>query len=471
MKKSIKPHEPGTPPGPAKAILLVEDDEGLRRQMQWALEPYRVVAAANRGEAISCLKTDSDLRIVVLDLGLPPDPDGTSEGLEILEEILDHAPQTKVIIVSGNSDRNAAIAAVGRGAFDFIPKPVDIDVLKIVIDRAARVYDLEYENRALKTKTSGVMRGIVYASAEMERISHTIERVARTNASVLILGESGTGKELIANALHGASDRKDARLVAINCASIPEHLLESELFGHERGAFTGAVKQTLGKFEIANKGTLFLDEIGDMPLPLQAKLLRFLQSHQFERVGGRTTLTVDVRVVSATNKPLETLIQSGGFREDLYYRLNEFRVELPALRSREGDAILLARHFAHIYANENGRNFRGFSKGATLALQVHPWPGNVRELENRVKRAVIMAQAPLISEIDLELAAEPGGRNLNLREHVRTLEGNLLREAFAVAGGNVSRIAKLMGISRPQVYTLMEAHEMRDKIKGDLDHD
>jgi two-component system NtrC family response regulator len=455
----------------AATILLVEDDEGLRRQMQWALAPNPIIAASNRAEALALFEANATAPIVVLDLGLPPDPDGTSEGLQILEAILDDAPHTKVIIVSGHNDRSAAISAVARGAFDFIAKPIDIDVLKLVIERAIRVSDLERENRVLRSKATGSMGGIVFGSASMERVARTVERVARTSASVMILGESGTGKELIAAALHDSSDRKNARMIAINCASIPEQLLESELFGHERGAFTGAVKQTLGKFELANKGTLFLDEIGDMPLALQAKLLRFLQSHQFERVGGRTTLTVDVRIISATNKPLEALIGSGGFREDLFYRLNEIRIDLPPLRDREGDAILLARHFANIYNAENGRNLRGFSKGGLLAIQNYNWPGNVRELENRIKRAVIMAEGLLICEQDLELSYSAGGRSLNLRDHVKRLEGALLREAFLVTEGNVSRMAKLMGISRPQVYTLMEAHEMREKVKGEPDRE
>jgi two-component system NtrC family response regulator len=462
---------PGVDVNSTRPVLLVEDDEGLRRQMQWALAPHQIMAASSRFEALELFQTNPGVPIVVLDLGLPPDPDGTSEGLQILESILDESPHTKVIIVSGHNDRSAAITAVGRGAFDFIAKPVDIEVLKLVIDRALRVYDLEHENRLLRANSSGGMGGVVFGSASMDKVAHTVERVARTNASVMVLGESGTGKELIASALHNSSERKHARLIAINCASIPEQLLESELFGHERGAFTGAVKQTVGKFELANKGTLFLDEIGDMPLALQAKLLRFLQSHQFERVGGRTTLTVDVRIISATNKPLETLIKSGGFREDLYYRLNEIRIELPALRDREGDAILLARHFVNIYAAENSRNLRGFSKSALLAIQSYNWPGNVRELENRVKRAVIMAEGPLISEQDLELTGGPGGRSLNLRDHVKGLESALLREAYLVAEGNVSKIAKLMGISRPQVYTLMESHEMRDKVKGDSERE
>ena len=394
-----------------------------------------------------------------------------SEGFETLDAILSRCPEAKVIIVSGHSDRSAAVAAVGRGAFDFISKPVDTEQLKLIVDRAGRVYDLEEENRALRSRPGNNLAGIIFASSAMQQVAKTVERVARTSASVMILGESGTGKELIATALHRGSDRKDARLVAINCASIPEQLLESELFGHERGAFTGAVKQTVGKFELANKGTLFLDEIGDMPLALQAKLLRFLQSRQFERVGGRTTLTVDVRVLSATNKPLEELIQKSLFREDLFYRLNEIRLELPPLRAREGDAVLLAQHFCTIYARENGRNLRGFSKGAMSALRSHVWPGNVRELENRVKRAVILAEGPLITEVDLELAIDSASRNLCLRDHVTVLEGSLLREAFTVAGGNVSKIAKLMGISRPQVYTLMETHDLREKAKGTSDED
>jgi two-component system NtrC family response regulator len=455
----------------ANKVLLVEDDSGLRSQMLWALKPLDVIAAENRTEALKQFDLHAEIPLVILDLGLPPDPDGFSEGLETLEAILDRAPQTKVMIVSGNSDRAAAVAAVGRGAFDFIAKPINLDELRLAIERARRVYQLEQENRALKSRSEGAMPGIVFGSSAMENVARTVTRVARTSVSVMILGESGTGKELIANALHSASDRRNARMVAINCASIPEQLLESELFGHERGAFTGAVKQTLGKFELANKGTLFLDEIGDMPLALQAKLLRFLQSHQFERVGGRTTLTVDVRVVSATNKPLEALIQQGLFREDLYYRLNEIRIELPSLRAREGDAVLLAKHFFTNYARESGRNLRGFSKGALLALQTFGWPGNVRELENRVKRAVIMTEGPLVTEKDLEIVMMPHERNLNLRDHISGIEGTLLREAYVVAGGNVSKIAKLMGISRPQVYTLMAAHDVGDKAKGAMENE
>jgi len=440
-------------------ILLVEDDAGLRRQMQWALDPYQVIGAGTAAEALK--QFDSTIPIVILDMGLPPDRDGASEGLKVLDAILNTAPQTKVIIVSGNADRDVALAAVARGAFDFISKPVEIEVLKLIVERALRMYDLEEENRALRVLREGRLPGIVFASPAMERVARTIERVARTDASVIILGESGTGKELIASALHKGSQRSEARLVAINCASIPENLLESELFGHERGAFTGAIKQTIGKFELADKGTLFLDEIGDMPMALQAKLLRFLQSRQFERVGGRQTLSVNVRVISATNQPLATLVSEGKFREDLYYRLNEILVELPPLREREGDAILLAQHFLNLYNREMSRNLRGFTEEALAALGAHAWPGNVRELEHRVKRAAIMADGPLITPEDLELAQSATARSLNLRDHMRELESSLLQEALALGGGNISKAAKLMGISRQQIYNLLAAQKQR----------
>jgi two-component system, NtrC family, response regulator len=447
--------------GAVKRILLVEDDIGLQRQMQWTLDPHPVTVAGTRAEAWRAFEDAGDIRIVILDLGLPPDPDGATEGLKVLDAILSTAPQTKVIILSGNADRAVAVNAVARGAFDFIAKPIDGEVLKLIVQRAVRMFELEEENRALKATTDKRMPGFVFGSSQMQQIAQTIERVARTDASVLVLGESGTGKELIARALHESSPRANAKLVAINCASIPENLLESELFGHERGAFTGAVKQTLGKFEIADKGTLFLDEIGDMPVALQAKLLRFLQSRQFERVGGRQILSVNVRIISATNQPLTELVKDGRFREDLYYRLNEIRIELPPLRDRDGDAVVLAQHFRNLYNREHSRNLKGFTKEALVALQSHKWPGNVRELENRVKRAVIMSDGPLITPDDLELISEGKPRNLNLRDHMRELEGALLREALAVSDGNVSKAAKLMGISRPQVYNLLSAHRRR----------
>ena len=375
--------------------------------------------------------------------------------------ILNQAPETKVIIVSGNSDRAVALSAVARGAFDFISKPVEIDVLKLIVQRALRMYELEKENRALRLSRDQRLPGIVYGSPAMERIARTIERVARTDASVVILGESGTGKELVASALHTTSARSEASLVAINCASIPENLLESELFGHERGAFTGAIKQTRGKFELADKGTIFLDEIGDMPIGLQAKMLRFLQNRQFERVGGRQMLSVDVRVISATNKPLATLVAEGKFREDLYYRLNELVIEMPPLRDREGDTIILAQHFLNVYNREMSRNLRSFTEDALAALGAYNWPGNVRELENRVKRAVIMADGQLITPQDLDLATGAKPHNLNLHDHVHQLESTLLNEALAASEGNVSKAAKLMGISRQQIYNMLAEQKRR----------
>ena len=438
-------------------VLLVEDDVGLQRQMQWALAPYQVAIAGSCAEALRLFEDSNDLHIVILDLGLPPDPDGASEGLKVLDAILSAASQTKVIILTGNADHAVAVNAVARGAFDFISKPVDIDVLKLIVQRAARMYSLEEDNRNLRISANRHVPGLVFASPQMEEVARMIERVARTDASVLIMGESGTGKELVANALHEASARHEARMIAINCASIPENLLESELFGHEKGAFTGAIRQMPGKFELADNGTLFLDEIGDMPAALQAKLLRFLQSRQFERVGGRTLLSVNVRLISATNHPLGALVAEGKFREDLYYRLNEVRIELPPLRERDGDAIILAQHFRNLYNREHSRNLRGFTKEALAAVRSHTWPGNVRELENRVKRALIMADGPLMTVEDLELSNNANSRSLNLRDNVRELEISLLREALIVADGNVSKVAKLMGISRPQVYNLLAA--------------
>ena len=436
-------------------VLLVEDDPGLRRQMQWALHPHATIACSSRSEAMRQFQSNENCRIVILDLGLPPDPNGASEGLRTLDEILNIAPQTKVIVVSGNADHTNAVKAVSKGAFDFIGKPVEIDILKLIIDRATRMYALEEENRILRQSVNLVLPGLVFASPAMVEIQRMVERVGSAEVSVLILGESGTGKEVIARALHECSSRSQEKFIAINCASIPENLLESELFGHERGAFTGAFKQTLGKFELADNGTLFLDEIGDMPLALQAKLLRFLQSRNFERVGGRSSISVNVRLISATNKPLEKLVAEAAFREDLYYRLNEVSLKLPPLRGREGDAIVLAHHFLNMSNLANSRNIRGFSEDALAAISSYHWPGNVRELENRVKRAVVMTDGSVITALDLDLRAETGRpRNLNLKVEIEKLERMLLHEALAVSGGNVSQAAKLMGISRPHLYNL-----------------
>jgi two-component system, NtrC family, response regulator len=445
----------------AERILLVEDDVGLQHQMKWSLAPHKVVTADSRTAAIDLFRTAGPFRVVILDLGLPPDANGASEGLKTLDEILSIAPATKVIVASGHVERASAVAAVEKGAFDFFGKPVDLDVLKLIVDRASRMYALEEENRSLRERVQQGLPGFVFASSKMAEIQRIIERVGPADVSVLIQGETGTGKEVAARALHESSLRREHKFVAINCASIPENLLESELFGHERGAFTGAVKQTPGKFEIANNGTLFLDEIGDMPMPLQAKVLRFLQERQFERVGGRTPIQVNVRLVSATNRPLEKMIAEGGFREDLYYRLNEIRIELPPLREREGDAVALARHFMNVFGRANRREFRGLSADALAAITAHAWPGNVRELENRMKRASVMAEGKLVTAADLGLAAPSDGvRGFGLHAEIEKLERTLVQDALAATQGNVSRAAKLLGISRPFLYNLIKTRQI-----------
>jgi two-component system NtrC family response regulator len=436
-------------------VLLVEDDPGLRTQMIWALAPRNVIACASRVQATRQFREVDKCHIAILDLGLPPDRDGASEGLATLSDILAIAPRTKVIVVSGNGNRENAVKAASMGAFDFISKPVDIDVLSLIIDRAVRMHALEEENTLLREYTKSSSPGLICQSSQMAEVQRMIERLGPRDVSVLIQGESGTGKEVVARLLHENSPRRNEKFVAINCASIPEQLLESELFGYERGAFTGAFKQTQGKFETAHNGTLFLDEIGDMPLSLQSKLLRFLQSRELERVGGRDTIKINVRVLSATNQPLEQLVAEQRFREDLYYRLNEVCIRLPALHERGHDAAILAHHFLNLSNRANGRNIRGFSQDALAAIAAHSWPGNVRELENRVKRAVVMADGVLITTADLDLAGNrPPARTLNLKAEIGKLEQTLLQEALAVSRGNVSQAARLMGVSRPYIYNL-----------------
>jgi two-component system NtrC family response regulator len=439
---------------PQDLVLLVEDDVGLQKQMRWALSPYAVEIAGSRAEAIEKVLSTS-FRVVILDLGLPPDENGASEGLRALAEILGAAPKIKVIVASGNVERANAVRAVANGAFDFIAKPIDGEVLKLVIGRAIRMSELEEENTHLRELTTGGADGLVYGSSKMTQIARLLDRVGPMDVSVLVTGETGTGKEVIARALHQLSHRKTELFIAINCASIPENLLESELFGHERGAFTGAVKRTHGKFEMADKGTLFLDEIGDMPMPLQAKLLRFLQERRLERIGGRESITVDIRLVTATNQKLEKLIGEGKFREDLYYRINDVRIELPALRDREGDAILLAQYFLNKFNKALSKRVAGFTEDALGAMSRYAWPGNVRELESRVKRAVIMAEGKRITALDLDLEDVAGARDLNLRKEIEILEKRLVAEALAYTEGNISKAAKLLGISRPHLYSLI----------------
>ena len=389
-------------------LLIVEDDVGLCNQYRWAFPGYETLFAHNRPQALATVQRELP-HLAILDLGLPPDPDGVSEGFATLEQATRAAPDLKMIVATSHGDRTYALRAVASGAYDFCEKPIDIEVLRTVVDRAQRLFELEEENRQLaQASVPAPLRHIVTGSDSMQKVNRTVERVAPTNVTVLLLGESGTGKELLARAIHELSPRANQPFVAINCGAIPETLLESELFGHERGAFTGAVKQNLGKIEGANHGTLFLDEIGDLPLALQVKLLRFLQDQTIERIGGRTPITVDVRVVSATNAALEERMERGGFRSDLFYRLNAVSVRIPPLRERPGDALLLSRYFLNRFNRELNRSLRGFTEAAIAAIDAHAWPGNVRELENRVKRAVVMADGRLIDTPDLELEAPEG---------------------------------------------------------------
>ncbi|NQX95331.1 MAG: PEP-CTERM-box response regulator transcription factor, partial [Erythrobacter sp.] len=386
------------------ALLIVEDDEGLQAQLKWAYEDFEVFIAGDRDSALALLRSEAP-SVVTLDLGLPPDPDGTSEGFAVLDAIMELKPDTKVIVASGHGARESALQAIERGAYDFYQKPLDIDALGLIVRRAFNLHQIEDENRRLVANASEdktVLGKLITGAPEMVKVARTIERVASTSVSVMLLGASGTGKELLAQGLHNASDRSDGPFVAINCAAIPENLLESELFGHEKGAFTGAVKTTEGKIESAHGGTLFLDEVGDIPLPLQVKLLRFLQERTIERIGGRKTIPVDTRIVCATHQNLESMITDGTFREDLFYRLAEIVVRIPGLAERHGDAVLLAKAFLKRFAGEMNPSVTGFGPDALSAIDSHEWPGNVRELENRVKRAVIMADGKLVHAEDLD---------------------------------------------------------------------
>jgi two-component system NtrC family response regulator len=445
-------------------LLVVEDDQGLQAQLKWAYEDFEVVIAGDRASAIAALRADEPA-VVTLDLGLPPDPDGTTEGFAVLDEIMALKPDTKVIVASGHGARESALTAIERGAYDFYQKPVDIEQLGLIVRRAFNLHRIETENRSLAERADGnrVLGGLITAAPEMVRVARTIERVANTNVSVMLLGASGTGKELLAKGLHEASGRRQGSFVAINCAAIPENLLESELFGHEKGAFTGAVKTTEGKIELANGGTLFLDEVGDIPLPLQVKLLRFLQERQIERIGGRKTIDVDTRIVCATHQDLEAMIADGRFREDLFYRLAEVVVKIPSLAERPGDATLLAKAFLKRFAKEMNPHVTGFAPDALAAIDAWAWPGNVRELENRVKRAAIMADGKLVTAADLDLqeGGEEGSDVLNLKSARERADRKVIRHALARSEGNISNTARLLGISRPTLYDLLKHYDLQ----------
>ena len=438
-------------------LLIVEDDPGIQSQLKWSFDSYEPVIAGNQDEALSSLRRFNP-KVVTLDMGLPPDPGGTSEGLAVLQQIIELSPNTKVIVVTGNNDRESAVKAIAMGAYDFYLKPIDADILSLIVNRAFRVRELEDENQRLTaTSQYSPLSGLIATSPQMLKVCRTIEKVAPTNVTTLLLGESGTGKEVLAKALHALSPRKNEPFVAINCAAIPENLLESELFGYEKGAFTGAVKQTLGKIEVANQGTLFLDEIGDLPMLLQAKLLRFLQERIIERVGGRKEIAVDVRVICATHRGLPDMIKQGDFREDLYYRLSEITVQIPAVREREGDAVLLVRAFLEKFAKEQNRKVPALSSDALLAVENYPWPGNVREMENKVKRAIIMLDGNQVTAEDLELEdLESTSMPFNLREVRDTAERKAVLRAMNHVGGNIAKAAELLGVSRPTLYDVIK---------------
>jgi two-component system NtrC family response regulator len=448
-------------PDAKPALLVVEDDEGLRRQYRWSLPDCRVLPASTRLEALELFRRERP-PVAIVDLGLPPDPDGASEGLATLEGILSIAPDTKVIIVSGNELRENAMRAVGAGAYDFCQKPVEIDTLALIVKRAVQLHALEAENRELtRLKAVSPVDGIVGSSPQILQVLRSVERISPTDVSVLLLGESGTGKELLAQAIHRLSPRAAKPFIAINCSAIPETLLESELFGHEKGAFTGAVKQTIGKMEQAHLGTLFLDEIGDVPLAMQVKLLRFLQNQVIERVGGRSEINVDARIVCATNQGLDALMKEGRFREDLYFRLNEITIKVPPLREREGDAVVLANFFLRKFNTQFNRRVKGFTADAVAAISTHPWRGNVRELENRIKRASVMAEGPLVTAADLDFTGAPAAPSLlSLRDARHRAERDAVQLALAQAAGNMSQAARLLGISRPTLYDLVEEHKI-----------
>ncbi len=445
----------------ASPLLIVEDDLALQKQIKWSLDRFESVVASDRESALAQFRRHQPA-VVTMDLGLPPDPDSVSEGFLLLEQLLDADPHVKVIVLTGQNDQTHALRAVALGAYDFQAKPFEPELLNLTIERAFRLAELQAENRRLQAlHQTDAMSGLTTRDPEMLRVARMVERVARSDATVLFLGESGTGKEVLAQGLHQASKRT-GRFVAINCAAIPENLLESELFGYEKGAFTGAGKTTVGKIETAHGGTLMLDEIGDLPLSLQAKLLRFLQERRVERLGGRQEIAVDVRVVGATHQDLKSLIKDGRFREDLYYRLAEIVVDIPPLRSRQGDAVLLANAFLRRFAQEQRRTSLSFSDDAIRAIESHDWPGNVRELINVVKRASIMADGQRVSAIDLGLADgvqsesdRTALQDLDLRVARENAERRTIVMALARTSGNIAKTAEVLGVSRPTLYDLM----------------
>ncbi len=449
-------------PNKKKVLLIIEDDPGLQKQLKWSFEDYEVVIAGDREQAISAVRRYKPL-VMTLDLGLPPDPANASEGLKTLNEILELLPGAKVIVVTGNDDRDNAIKAVAAGAYDFYQKPVDIDILNLIIERAFQLVQLEQDKLQLEKTDNEPLDGLIAVSNEMLALSRTIEKIAPTDITTLLLGESGTGKEVLARALHNLSNRKKQPFVAVNCAAIPDNLLESELFGYEKGAFTGAVKQTPGKIESADGGTFFLDEIGDLPMSLQSKLLRFLQERKIERLGGRKEIPVNIRILCATHQNIEQQIKEGNFREDLYYRISEMVIDIPPLRDRGGDAIVIATALLKRFCEQQNKKIMSFTEEAAKAIELYRWPGNIRELENKIKRAVIMADTVNIGVDDLQLqqGADEQTAPLNLKEVRELAETNAINRALGYTQNNVTNAAKLLGVTRPTLYTLFTKYAIQ----------
>ena len=439
-------------------LLIIDDDEDLRTQMKWALTgDYDIYLAEDRPSAIALINKEQP-PVITLDLGLPPNPAGVEEGFAVLDHILDEYGHTKVIIITGRSEKEHALRAVGKGAYDYFYKPIELDELKVVLKRAFHVSQLEQEQRDLRQRLSGdTFEGMIGTSSKMQDVFSAIRKVATTDAPVLIRGESGTGKELVARAIHRLSIRASRPFIPINCSAIPENLIESEFFGHEKGTFTGAHVQRKGRFEMAEGGTLFLDEIGDLPLTIQVKLLRFLQEKTIERVGGREQIEVDTRILAATNRDLEEAMRKSVFRDDLFYRISVINISLPPLRERSADIVLLAKTFLDRYANESKKKIKGFSSQVIEALERYPWPGNVRELENRIKRAVIMSEGKKITLEDLEMQSVAGVKeNILLKDAREHLEKELILKAIARNENNLTKAASDLGISRPTLYDLMQ---------------
>ncbi|MFN3709370.1 MAG: PEP-CTERM-box response regulator transcription factor [Alishewanella aestuarii] len=445
-------------------VLVIEDDLGIQKQLKWSLCDYELVFAADRQQAMTQLRR-FEPAVVTLDLGLPPDAANASEGLACLTEILTAKPETKVIVLTGSTDNNHALQAIALGAYDYYQKPIDADVLNIILQRAFKLSQLEQENKALKA-SSYQQADIIGNSEAIQKACRTVEKIAPTEITTLLLGESGTGKEVFARAIHRQSPRTGKPFVAINCASIPENLLESELFGYEKGAFTGAVKTTLGKIECANGGTLLLDEIGDMPLSLQAKMLRFLQERVIERVGGRSEIEVDVRVICATHRDLQDMVAAQSFREDLYYRISEIVLRIPPLRNRGHDIILIAKALLHRFNQEYKTQIQGFTPCATEALLSHNWPGNIRELQNKLKSAVILSESKLINAEDLGFRPTANKSSFQTLRQIREqAESEGIRQAYVLANSNLSKTADLLGVSRPTLYALIDKYKLYD-LKG-----